>query len=117
MREYVLSGGDWAEIERIADRRYRLWEWNYGRSPKFNIQKSEQFAAGKIEARINVVEGHVQRVKFYGNFTGQRDVAELEQELVGMKYSREALASRVEGVDVTAYFGQLEDGDFLSLLY
>ena len=46
-------------IEDIAERRYRLWSWNYGRSPQFNVQKSARFPAGKIDARIDVDEGRV----------------------------------------------------------
>ena len=45
-----LTGADWLAIEEIAERRYRLWSWNYGRSPQFNVQKSARFPAGKVDA-------------------------------------------------------------------
>ncbi|MCP5097963.1 MAG: lipoate--protein ligase, partial [Chloroflexi bacterium] len=39
VNEYRLSDADWVQVEKIATERYRTWEWNYGRSPKFNVQK------------------------------------------------------------------------------
>ncbi|MCI0393453.1 MAG: lipoate--protein ligase [Chloroflexi bacterium] len=114
---YDLAETDWQEIRRLSAERYAQWEWNYGRSPRFNVQKSEAFPAGKIEARIDVAGGRVQGIKFYGNFSGRRDVAELEALLVGVPYDREALAAALEGLDVGAYFGDLPPAALLNLLF
>lgn len=114
---YELAPADWQQIETIAEARYRLWQWNIGRSPNCNIQKSEQLPAGKIDVRIDVAEGHIQAIKIYGNFTGIRDVAELEQALVGSRYDKKAIADVLQDVDITLYFGELDTADFLALLY
>jgi lipoate-protein ligase A len=114
---YVLTAADWQQIEMIATTRYRLWEWNIGRSPKFNIQKSEQLPAGKIDVRINVAEGHIQAIKIYGSFAGKRDVAELEQLLIGSRYNKQAISNALQNMDIRSYFGELDTADFLALLY
>jgi lipoate-protein ligase A len=114
---YELTVADWQQIETIADARYRLWEWNFGRSPQFNVQKSEQLTVGKVDVRIDVAEGHIQAIKIFGNFTGSRDVAELEQALTGSRYDRQALGDALRDVDITLYFGELQTADFLALLY
>ena len=114
---YELTVADWQQIETIAAARYRLWEWNFGRSPHFNIQRSEQLPVGKIDVRIDVAEGHIQAIKIYGNFTGRRDVAELEQALVGWRYDKRAITDALQNVDITLYFGELQAADFLALLY
>jgi lipoate-protein ligase A len=114
---YELTDDDWAQIDAMAVKRYFLWDWNIGRSPKFNIQKSQQFPIGKIEVRIDVVEGYIQGVRFYGNFTGQRDVAELEYELVGVRYDPQALRAALRERDIATYFGDLAETAFLNLLY
>jgi lipoate-protein ligase A len=79
--------------------------------------KSQQFPIGKIEVRIDVVEGYIQGVRFYGNFTGQRDVAELEYELVGVRYDPQALRAALREIDIATYFGDLAETAFLNLLY
>jgi lipoate-protein ligase A len=114
---YELTPADWQQIETIAAARYQLWEWNIGRSPHFNIQKSAQLPVGKIDVRIDVAEGHIQAIKIYGSFTGQQDVAELEQALAGLRYEKQTIAEAVQDIDITPYFGQLDTADFLALLY
>ena len=113
---YGLTDTDWAQIREIATQRYMTWEWNYGRSPAFNIQKSEKLAVGKLDARIDVVKGHIQAIKIYGDFSGQQDVAGLEKELVGLRYDREAIEAALAETEIEPYFGPLDKGTFLNLL-
>jgi lipoate-protein ligase A len=111
---YPLSSADWDDIQAISDQRYRQWDWNYGRSPDFNIQKSDRLPAGKFDVRIEVIDGHIGTLRIYGDFAGLRDVAELEQHLTGIRYDREALATSLADVDLQTYFGDLNKADFLS---
>jgi len=112
-----LTTADWQQIEQISDDRYRQWEWNFGHSPKFNIQKSERFSVGKIDVRINVANGRIQTIKFYGDFSGRRDVAELEERLVGVRYEPAALVKALEGIDIQRYLGDLAISKLVALLY
>ena len=112
-----LTGADWLAIEDIAERRYRLWSWNYGRSPQFNVQKSARFPAGKVDARIDVEEGRVRAIRLFGDFSGQRDVVELEAHLVGVPYDRERLTAALADVTLNDYFGAMDVGTFIDLLY
>ncbi|HEX6383735.1 MAG TPA: lipoate--protein ligase [Anaerolineae bacterium] len=114
---YDLTDSDWEQIRSISANRYRTWEWNVGRSPHFNVQKSERFAVGKIDVRIDVDKGRIQALKIYGDFTGQRDVAGLEAQLIGVRYDRDALAAALADVDIAPYFGDLPTDDFLTVLY
>ena len=114
---YRLTEADWAGIRQLSAERYANWEWNYGRSPRCNVQKSERFAVGKLDARIDVDGGRVQSLKIYGDFAGKRDVHDLEVLLAGVPYDRDALAAALEGVDIRPYFGELDKADFLNLLY
>lgn len=115
--KYQLTAADWQQIESIAETRYRLWEWNIGRSPECNIQKSKQLPVGKFDVRIDVGDGHIRDIKIYGNFTGKQDVAELEQMLIGSRYDKQAISEMLQDEDITKYFGELETADFLDLLY
>jgi lipoate-protein ligase A len=114
---YPLTGADWLKIEDIAETRYNLWSWNYGRSPQFNVQKSARFPIGKVDARIDVAEGRIRSIKLYGDFSGKADVAGLEAHLAGIPYARETLFAALEGVDLNDYFGEMDAGTFIDLLY
>jgi lipoate-protein ligase A len=112
-----LKDADWQAIEALAESRYRSWEWNYGRSPQFNVQKTQRFPTGEIEACIDVQHGFIQSVKFYGDFFGQGDAAEVEKTLAGVRYDRDSLAAALEQVNIGEYFSGLTDAEFLLFLF
>jgi lipoate-protein ligase A len=114
---YDLTESDWAQIQEIAAQRYMTWEWNYGRSPAFNIQKTEKLSVGKLDARIYVEKGRIQSIKIFGDFSGQQDVAELEMRLIGLRYDAEVFGQALADIDLTPYFGPLEKETFLNLLF
>jgi lipoate-protein ligase A len=112
-----LTDKDWSEIEDIAAGRYNQWQWNYGRSPQFNVQKSARFPAGKIDARIDVEEGRIRAIRLFGDFSGREDVAGLEAHLIGVPYDRPHLTAALTDVDLNAYFGQMDAATLIDLLY
>jgi lipoate---protein ligase len=114
---YQLTGADWLKIEGIAETRYNLWSWNVGRSPRFNLQKSTRFPIGKVDARIDVAEGFIRGIRFFGDFIGRRDVAGLEAHLVGVVYDREPLRQALDEIDLNDFFGEMDVGTFVDLLY
>lgn len=112
----TLDESDWEQIYQYRDERYANWEWNYGRSPKFNVRKSEQLPVGTIDARIDVEKGKINAIKLFGDFSGYRPVSELEDELVGIRYDADALAEVLTAVDLTEYFGPLSVDEFVRFL-
>jgi hypothetical protein len=85
---YQLEASDWSQIQQISAERYSTWDWNYGHAPKFNIQKSDRFPAGVIDARMDVEGGTIRGIRIYGDFSGERDVIDLEEQLVAMNTDR-----------------------------
>ena len=112
-----LPRSDWQAIEKIAANRYNLWNWNYGRSPQFNVRKSKRLPAGMIEAHIDVEAGHIRAIRFHGDFIGIRDVSELEQRLVGLPYERETLTAALDRIELDRYFGPVDSQTLAGLLY
>ncbi len=111
IRSLPLTTADWQQIEQISADRYRQWEWNIGHSPKFNIQKSERFPVGKIDVRIDVANGRIQTIKFYGDFSGRHDIVELEQHLVDVRYEPSALVEALEGIEIQLYLGEISNSE------
>ncbi len=115
--EYVLTDEDWEKIHKISEERYQKWEWNYGKSPKFNVQASRRFPVGSIDIRLEVNKGKIENCKIYGDFFGVGDVAELEQKLISVRYEKESVADVLETVDVKHYFGNVTTEDVLQLFF
>jgi lipoate---protein ligase len=114
--QYLLTAEDWQGINKLTEERYRSWDWNYGESPAFNVQKINRFPFGEIDARIDVQRGVIRSIKFFGDFFSQAEPAELEQRLVGARYAQADLQRVMEGVNLGDYFQDLSQEEFLSFL-
>lgn len=115
--EYVLTEKDWEKIHELSKERYQNWDWNYGKSPKFNLQHSHRFPVGQIDVRFEVNKGNIENCKIYGDFFGVGDVTEIEDKLTGIKYEKSQIADALEDVDIKYYFGNISKEDFINLIY
>lgn len=114
---YELTDKDWEEIHKISEQRYKNWDWNYGKSPKFNYQHSQRFPVGSIDVRLEVNKGIIENCKIYGDFFGVGDVKDIEDRLKGIKYERSEIEKALMDVDIKHYFGNITLEDFLQLVY
>ena len=49
MTEYVFSDEELAEINRIKETKFGTWDWNYGKSPEYNVRRGTNSQAVKVE--------------------------------------------------------------------
>jgi lipoate---protein ligase len=115
--KYELTESDWTEIRKISRERYANWDWNYGKSPKFNVELSNRFAAGSIDIRLHIVKGIIQESKIFGDFFGVGEVSDIENKLNGVRYDRQEIEKVLEDIDLKHYFGNVSRQEFLDLLY
>ncbi|MEJ5347649.1 MAG: lipoate--protein ligase [Desulfosoma sp.] len=102
-RAVTLSASDCDAIDRLADSRYRLWEWNYGNSPAYNFQKVTKTPAGVLEVYLEVEEGVIQDARIFGDFFGSGAIGELESCLRGLRHDLQELAVYLETQPVQDY--------------
>ncbi|GAA0471362.1 lipoate--protein ligase [Alkalibacillus silvisoli] len=115
---YELTEEDWKKIREISESRYQKWDWNYGRSPAFNIQHSKRVeGVGSYDVRLDVKKGVIQDITIFGDFFGIGEVSDVEDKLKGVKYEREAIQAALKDIDIQHYLGKIEDEDFMSLVY
>lgn len=117
VKEYVLTEADWEKIHAISEKRYNNWDWNYGKSPTFNLERTKRFPVGGIDVRLDVVKSVIANVKIFGDFFGVGDVTEIEDKLRGVNYERQAIENALKDVKIKHYFGNITMEDFLDLLY
>lgn len=114
--EYQLTEHDWQEIEKIRQDYFLNWDWNFGRSPDFSLERRHKFASGLIDVRMNVEQKHIQGIRIYGDFFALDDVSDLEQALTGVPYRPADIAAALEPFDLSRYFGAVEHEEFVRLI-
>ena len=91
-----LTDEDWAGIHALSAERYANWDWNYGKSPKFNMQHSHRFPVGGIDVRLDVNKGIIEDVNIFGDFFGVGEVAVIEESLTGVQYDRQSMSEALD---------------------
>lgn len=117
VKEYVLTEEDWEKIDAFAAKYTDNWEWNYGKSPEFDMERSERLSVGTVEVKMNVRKGRIEDIRIYGDFFGLGEIEDVEKELKGIPYTKEAIREAIAKVDVNKYFGNVEIEELVELFY
>lgn len=113
-----LTEADWQAVRLLAEERYRSWDWNYGRSPAFNVHKTGRLeGAGTFDIRLNVSGGVIAAAKIYGDFFGAEDVGGLADKLTGVKYEEASVRQALEHVELSRYVGPVALDQWLELMF
>ncbi len=116
LTESCLSESDLHEIESLMKNKYLTWDWNYGVSPEFNVKQGKRFESGKVEVLINVKQGIIQDIKFYGDFFGSGDPQEIETILKGKRYEEGTLRDSLYKLNISDYFKGITLEELLSCI-
>ncbi|MFJ7932797.1 lipoate--protein ligase [Sporosarcina sp. NPDC096371] len=112
-----LTDDDWTKIRALSKERYANWDWNYGKSPKFNMQHSHRFPVGGIDVHLDVTKGMIENVNIFGDFFGVGEVAVIEESLTGVQYDRQSMSDALATIDIPTYLGGITKEEFLQLIY
>lgn len=98
-----------AEIEAIAGRQFRSWEWVYGHSPKTEFSCTKKFACGTVTAKYTLKHGRFTEVAFEGDFIGPKPASELAEKLIGLR------PDELARIPCEDYFDGMTEEEFAAL--
>lgn len=93
--DYEFSAEDLAQIQQLCDEKYSTWDWNFGKSPKYNFSNVVRTASGTIEAYLDVQAGRIETIKIYGDFFSNRSPHEFEAEFAGVEHQERAIRAKL----------------------
>ena len=105
-----------AAVRQLRDVKYATWAWNYGQSRAASLVRRATLPCGTVEARLSVDRGVITAVEFVGDFLGDWPVEEMEEQLTGVRFERDALRETLELAYVQEYFDNTGPEDLLYLL-
>lgn len=118
VKEYVLTDADWEKIDKFAAKYTSNWEWNYGKSPKFDLERTERVeGVGTVEVKLDVAQGMITAIKIYGDFFGMGEISDIENKLVGIKYDANSIQKQLEQMDLKKYIGNISAEKFTEIIY
>lgn len=117
IKEYVLTEEDWKKIDAFADQYTANWDWNYGKSPEFDMERSERLSVGTVEVKMNVRKGNIEDIRIYGDFFGLGEINDVEEKLKGIPYTKKAIKEAFDDIDKNKYFGNVDTDELVDLFY
>lgn len=112
-----LSGNELMEIEKLKAEKYDTWDWNFGRSPKFQRKSKNRYNGGSLEISLAVADGCIQDIRIIGDFLGLTPVEPLEDALKGCPYREDAVAAVLDTVSLPDMLGGIQKHEFLETIF
>ena len=114
--EYKLSGTQLADIEKLADSKYRTDGWNYGRSPKGDVVRGEFFRCGYVEFHFQIEKHKVKDLQIVGDFFASKDIDEFTAQFKGVDYTPQAIKELLQKADLQSYLGDVTADELLEVI-
>lgn len=105
------------EIEKIADAKYRNWDWTIGKSPQYDFHREHRFAGGIVEIDLSVKKGIVTDLVIHGDFLSRLDLADIQTALIGKRHDPTVLLEALKAFPLEEYFYGITADDLISLLF
>jgi lipoate-protein ligase A len=114
---YQLSPKDKKEISKLVESKYSTWEWNYGSSPSYSVEKRRRYPGGELVLRLNVENGTIKELHINGDFLSCGDTLEIEKRLQGTIYKVDMVEKILEVVGLENFMVNITKENFLDCLF
>lgn len=115
--EYQLTETDLTNIQRLTDKKFATWEWNYGRSPKATLVHSARLACGTVEIHLTLSENRIASCRFGGDFLGNLPASDVEKALTGIPYEINEIRKCLSKIEINRYFDRVLVDDLLEMMF
>ena len=102
-KPYSYTQYDLEAINKLREEKYATWEWNFGQSPGYNMVNGIKTSGGYLEIHLDVQRGTIISARIFGDFFNIRDIAELEQILVGTQHNEISVRQKLEQIKLSDY--------------
>jgi len=116
-KEYILTDKDLKAVKTLMKEKYSTWEWNYGESPPFEVEKSHRYKGGQLSLKFNVKEGKIKDLRIFGDFFGKKDVNDIEELLKNKLYQEEVIRKALESVKLEEYITDISIDNFIECMF
>jgi len=114
---YIPSDDDIASVKQMRDEKYATWQWNFGASPRYSIQKKRRVeSCGTLEFYLDIKEGKITDIQCFGDYFGDRPFVELAARLHNCELRPDIITDAIADVNISEYFYNLSKQTFIEIL-
>ena len=114
---YEFTKEDVRNINELVEKKYGTWEWNFGHSPGYELQKAFKSEGGFVELHMNVSKGIIKDFKVFGDFFNKHDIGHIEELLTGTPHNEKAIREKLSTVTFHEYFHNISLDEFVNGMF
>ena len=95
---YELTEDDNRAIQKLADEKFKTWEWNFGYSPKYAFQNETKWGDRTLKIALNTEKGRITEAIVSGDFFSPQKADFLNQKLPGKRHCFEDIKELLNNV-------------------
>jgi lipoate-protein ligase A len=108
-----LTPEELAQVKKLQETKYATWQWNYGKSPKSQMQNKCRFPGGLLDLHLTVENGKIAGIQILGDFLALTPVEPLEEALTGCAYREDAIADVLKRFALETMLGNITEEEFI----
>ncbi|MDR0616823.1 MAG: lipoate--protein ligase [Synergistaceae bacterium] len=113
---YGLTDSDISAAEKLMREKYETWEWNFGRSPDYNMEREGRYDSGTVSVKLFVERGIIREIHIFGDFFGLLDKSALEETLTGIRHEKPSVKAALEGANIGMYMSGISASQLAELI-
>ena len=111
-----LTDAEEAIIGKLVKEKYQTWEWNYGKSPEYSMNKKMRTKGGSVQVIADIQKGIIRDLQFFGDFFGEKDPKDLADQLIGIRMDKSAVSEVLAKTNINDYFHNVTNEEIVNLL-
>lgn len=111
--DYEFTSSDEEKIKELINSKYSKWDWNFGYSPSYSLQRSfKSIDYGLVNVWLKVERGLIDdvKIKTQNEVLDSQCINQMPQLLVGQKHNKRSLSELqpVKGINEKLFFDLIE---------
>ena len=112
-----LSKDELKKVDQLVNDKYSRWEWNFGRSPKYELTNKQRYSGGTLEVSAKIESGIITDIIFYGDFMAVAPLYPILDALKGTPFKREEDEKILSEFSVSDMFGTITMDEILDTVF
>jgi lipoate-protein ligase A len=116
MHMYHLSEKEIYQIQKLAEEKYKSWEWNFGYSPIYKLERSIDITGELLHLSIEIEKGRIKNFTLV-NQLGEPWDTEIQQKLLGLPHDKKVMLNTLNNINFASSSGKIKPEKFIEHLF
>lgn len=115
--DYQFTPNNINSINGLIATKFSTWEWNYGYSPSYTLNRQIKINNRITDIEINVEKGIINKMTIKSQSLMTQRIEELERLMVGCIHEKEEITKRLANIEISQFIPKISIEEFVKSLF